>query len=99
MGLNFTGEAGVYLPARDVVKITAVDGERLVNCYVMRSALNAIGCDEDDDDAPTLLRHFQRERDAVEIAAMVKYRRALLPMSEIEIEASDLATVFPAAAA
>jgi len=98
MGINFTGEAGVYVPARDAIKITAVDGERLIDCYVTRSALDAVGC-PDEHDPPTLLRHFQRERDTVEIAAMVKYRRALAPVMELDIEASDLATVLPAAAA
>jgi len=98
MSVNFTGEPGVYLADRDAVKITGIDGERLVNCYVKRSALDAIGC-PDDDDTPDLLRHFQRERDAVEIAAMVKYRRALSPLAEIEIEAAILAVILPAAAA
>jgi hypothetical protein len=98
MSVNFTGEPGVYLPDRDAVKITGVDGERLVSCYVTRSALDAIGC-PDDDDTSDLLRHFQRERDVVEIAAMVKYRRALSPSVEIEIEAADLAGILPAAAA
>ena len=97
MGLNFTGEPGVYLPERDSIKIAAVDGERLIDCYVTRSALDAIGCP--DDDVSDLMRHFQRERDAVEVAAMVKYRRALAPVSDVTIEAADLATVLPAAAA
>ena len=98
MSVNFTGEPGVYLPKRDAVQITGVDGERLVTCTVQRSALDAIGC-PDDGDAADLLRHFQRERDVVEIAAMVKYRRALKAVSEIEIEAGDLAVILPAAAA
>jgi hypothetical protein len=97
MGLNFIGETGVYLPARDAIKIVALDGERVIDCYVTRSALDAIGCP--DDQGPELTRHFQRERDTVEIAAMVKYRRALTPLVELDIEAADLATVMPAAAA
>lgn len=97
MGIRFTGEAGVYLPARDAIKIAGVDGERLVEVTIARSALEAIGCE--DLEGPDLIRHFQRERDAVEVAAMVKYRRALKPTAEITIEAEDLATVLPAAAA
>lgn len=97
MGIRFTGEAGVYLPARDAIKIAGVDGERLVEVIIARSALEAIGCE--DLEGPDLIRHFQRERDAVEVAAMVKYRRALKPTAEITIEAEDLATVLPAAAA
>jgi hypothetical protein len=98
MSLNFTAEPGVYLPARDAIKITGVDRERLVACYVTRSALDAIGC-LDDDDPPTLLRQFERGRDAVEIAAMAKYRHAPASVSAVEIEASDLVAVLPAAAA
>jgi hypothetical protein len=97
MGINFIGEAGVYLRARDAIKIVALDGERVIDCYVTRSALDAIGCP--DEAGPDLIRHFQRERDAIEIAAMVKYRRALAPTVEINIEAADLATVLPAAVA
>jgi hypothetical protein len=97
MSLTFIGDEGLYLPARDAVKIKAVDGERVIECYVTRSALGAIGCP--DDDGPDLIRHFQRERDTIEIAAMVKYRRALAPTMELNIEAADLACVLPAAAA
>jgi len=97
MGIRFTGSAGVYLPDRDAIKITGVDGERLIDCIVTRSALEAIGCA--DEEGPDLIRHFQRERDAVEVAAMVKYRRALTPMGEVTVEAADLATVLPAVAA
>jgi hypothetical protein len=96
MNIHFIGEAGVYLPTRDAIKIVALDGERVIDCYVNRSALDAIGCP--DDDGLDLIRHFQRERDAVEIAAMAKYRRALAPTVELNIEAADLATVLPAAA-
>lgn len=97
MSIRFTDDAGVYLPDRDAIKITGLDGERLIACTVTRSALEAIGCG--DDEGPDLIRRFQRERDAVEVAAMVKYRRALRPMSEIAIEAEDLAAVLPAVAA
>jgi hypothetical protein len=69
----------------------------VIDCYATRSALDAIGCP--NDHGPCLIRHFQRERDTVEIAAMVKYRRALTPLVELDIEAADLATVMSAAAA
>jgi hypothetical protein len=98
MGINFIGEAGVYLPARDAIKITAVDGERVVDCYVRRSALDAIEC-PGLDAGPELIRHFQKHRDTVQVAAMVKYRRALTPPTELDIEAADLVAVLPAAAA
>jgi hypothetical protein len=97
MSLTFIGDDCLYLPARDAIKIRAVDGERVIDCYVTRSALDVLGCP--DDDGPDLIRYFQREQDTVEIAAMVKYRRALAPMMKINVEASDLACVLPAAAA
>jgi hypothetical protein len=97
MSITFIGDECVYLPARHAVKIRAVDGERIIDCYVTRSALDVIGCPYDD--GPDVIRCFQRERDTVEIAAMVKYRRALAPTTEINIEASDLAFILPAAAA
>jgi hypothetical protein len=98
MGLRFIGEIGVYLPDRDAVKITAIDGERVVDCYVTRSALDAIGC-PDVDQGPELIRYFHQQRDSVEIAAMVKYRRALAPSIQIEINAADIASVLPPSAA
>jgi hypothetical protein len=97
MSITFIGDECLYAPARDAIKIRAVDGERVIDCYVTRSALDAIGCP--DDGGPDLIRHFQRERDTVEIAAMVKYRRALAPTMELNIEAADLGCVLPAAAA
>ena len=97
MSITFVGDECVYLPARDAIKIKAVDGERVIDCYVTRSALDALGCP--DDDGPDLIRYFRRERDTVEIAAMVTYRRALAPKMEINVEAADLACVLPAAAA
>ena len=97
MSLTFIGDECVYLPASDAIRIRAVDGERVVDCYVTRSALGVLGCP--DDDGPDLIRYFQRERDTVEIAAMVKYRRALAPTTEINVEAADLVCVLPAAAA
>jgi 2-C-methyl-D-erythritol 4-phosphate cytidylyltransferase len=98
MSLTFIGEVGVYLPARDAIKIVATDGDRIVDCYVRRSALNAIGCPQIAFHSE-LISHFQRNRDTIEIAAMVKYRRALKAPVELQIEAVDLAPVLPASAA
>lgn len=98
MRLTFIGEMGIYLSRRDAVKITAVDGDRVIECYATRSALQAIGC-PDTDEVRDLIRYFQRQREAIEIAAMVKYRRALGPAPSIEVTAADLAAVFPATAA
>lgn len=97
MGLSFTGEKGAYLQSRDAIKIVAVDGDRRIDCYITRSALDAMGCPEGG--GPDLLRHFERERDRAEIAAMVKHRRSLTPRVELHIEAADFAVLLPAAAA
>ena len=43
MGLQFIGEVGVYFPDRDAVKITALDGDRVVDCYTCRRALEGRG--------------------------------------------------------
>ena len=98
MGLNFIGDVGVYLPSRDAVKITAIDGDRVIDCYATRSALEAVGC-PGLADGSELIRHFQRHRDNLELAAIVKYRRALTRPTAIEVEAADLAAILPASAA
>jgi hypothetical protein len=98
MSLQFIGEIGVYLPDRDAVKIIALSGDHVVECYATRQALDALGC-PDCDDGTEMVRAFQRARDAVEIAAMVKYRRSLCPVLQIYINAEDIASVLPASAA
>jgi hypothetical protein len=50
-------------------------------------------------DGLLVIQYFQTQRDSIEIAAMVKYRRALAPMREIEVDAVDVAAVMPASAA
>lgn len=98
MSLRFIGEIGVYKLERDAIKITAADGDRIVDCYVLRSALRAAKCAVAGD--PTeLIRRFQKNRDVFEIAAMAKYRRMLSKPIELEIDAGDLASVLPGAAA
>jgi hypothetical protein len=44
MGLQLIGETGVYWPEREALKITAIDGDRVVDCFVMQSALETLGC-------------------------------------------------------
>lgn len=89
MGLQFLGEVGLYLPDRDAFRINAMDGDRLVECYAARSALDALGC-ADLAAGPALIEQFEKRRIEVELAAQVKYRRALAPMLAIEIVAEDL---------
>jgi hypothetical protein len=91
MSLQFIGEAGIYLPDRDAVKIVAIAGDRVVDCYVTRSALRAIGC---ISTAPReILRTFELRRVDCEIAALVKFRRATTKLVSLEISAADLAAI------
>jgi CheY-like chemotaxis protein len=43
--LRFVGDVGIYLPDRDSIAFTALDGRMAVACRVRRSALAALGCD------------------------------------------------------
>jgi hypothetical protein len=43
MSLQFTGEAGIYIPGKDAVKFTAVDCDLAITCCVRRSTLIALG--------------------------------------------------------
>jgi CheY-like chemotaxis protein len=42
--LRFVGDVGIYLPDRDSIAFTALDGRMPVACRVRRSALTALGC-------------------------------------------------------
>jgi len=90
MSLQFIGESGVYLPNRDAIRVTAIAGDSVVDCYVTRSALEAIGCTATDP-AGNLAGKFEARRLDCEIAAMVKFRRATTKLLSIEITAADLA--------
>jgi len=92
MSLQFIGDAGVYLPNRDAVKVCALAGDKALDCYVTRSALEAIGCKPSDQPAD-ILRKFEDRRIDCEIAAIVKFRRATGAMLEIQIVAADFAVL------
>jgi CheY-like chemotaxis protein len=42
--LRFVGDVGIYLPDRDAIVFTALDGRLAVACRARRSALTALGC-------------------------------------------------------
>lgn len=90
MSLQFIGDAGVYFPERDAVKVTAIAGDSV--CYVTRSALEAIGC-KPTDEAQHIVGQFEKRRLDCEIAAMVKFRRATAKLLSMEITAADLAGI------
>jgi hypothetical protein len=96
MSLNFIGEVGIYFPTKDAVKITAIDGDRVVDCYATRSALQAIGCGNLADPWE-ILATFEKQRVTVEVAAMIKYRRGRFTAIQVHIEAADLDELLPAA--
>jgi len=89
MPLQFIGDAGVYFPDRDVVKVNALAGDALVECITTRSALEAIGC-LPSDSAHQIVAKFEAHRLDCELAAMVKYRRATRKLLTVEITAADL---------
>jgi hypothetical protein len=91
MSLQFIGEPGLYLPDRDAVKIVAIAGDSVVDCYVTRSALDAIGCASSEPQE--ILRVFEARRIDCEIAALVKHRRATTKLVALEIKADDLAVI------
>jgi hypothetical protein len=92
MSLQFIGDAGVYLPNRDAVKITAIAGDSVIDCYVTRSGLDALGCNGSAE-ALSILKTFEARRLDCEIAALVKFRRATAKVLALEINAADLAVV------
>jgi hypothetical protein len=92
MSLQFIGDAGIYLPERDAVKITAVAGDSVVDCYVTRSGLDALGCSKSGD-ALNIVNAFEARRLDCEIAALVKFRRATAKLLSLEITAADIALV------
>jgi len=92
MSLQFIGDAAVYFPERDVIKVTALNGDSVIDCYVTRSALDAIGC-KASLDVRAIQERFEARRLDCEIAAMVKFRRATGKLLSVEITAADLAGI------
>ena len=89
MSLLFIGEVPVYFPHRQFVRLSALSGGAVVECYAARDALTAMGCDPYDD-AMTIVRKFEAHRLDFEIAALVKHRRSLTPMARVTVTAADL---------
>jgi hypothetical protein len=98
MSLQFIGEVPVYFPHRQFVKLSALSGGAVVECYATRDALAAMGCDPYDD-AMTVIRKFEVWRLDFEIAALVKHRRSLTPMAIVTVTAADLEAASTTAAA
>jgi hypothetical protein len=98
MSLQFIGEVPVYFPHRQFVKLSALSGGAVVECYATRDTLAAMGCDPYDD-AMTIVGKFEARRLDFEIAALVKHRRSLTPMAAVTVTAADLEATSTTAAA
>jgi len=98
MALQFIGEVPVYFPQRQSIRLSALAGDTVIECYATRDALLALGCDPCDD-AMTIIKKFDARRLDFEIAALVKHRRSLSPTTVVNVTAADLAVIAAPAAA
>jgi hypothetical protein len=89
MSLQFIGEAAIYFPDRDAVKVNAIAGDSVVECYALRSALEVLGCSAADTSLD-IIRKFEARRIDCELAALLKYRRATIKPVALEITAADI---------
>jgi hypothetical protein len=93
MPLRFVRDT-VYLPDRDAVQTTAIDGSTLVPCLATRSALTMLGCSEEDGPERMVLK-FEHHRPMIERAAAFKHRLGHHRGSgAVAIEGRDLCALF-----
>jgi hypothetical protein len=94
MPLRFVRDT-VYLPDRDAVKTTAIDGQRVVPCVTTRSALILLGC-TDRDGPDRMVEKFEHHRPMIEHAAVFKHRNGhhKAGSGAVFIEAPDLCALF-----
>ena len=93
MPLRFVRDT-VYLPGRDAVKTTAIDGSMVVPCLATRSALIVLGC-TDCDGPERMVQKFEHHRPMIESAAVFKHRHGHHRHSgAVVIEEGDLCALF-----
>jgi hypothetical protein len=93
MSLQFIGDYGIFLPGRDAVGCAALDRNRLVRWYTTRSALEKLG-GSGAANISELVDRFERNRQLLERAADLKYRKGKLERDgSIRIELADLDSV------
>ena len=93
MPLRFVRDT-VYLPERDAVKTTAIDGGAVVPCLTTRSALTILGC-TDRDGPERMVQKFEHHRPMIESAAAFKHRqRRHRGRGALIIDDSDLCSLF-----
>jgi len=93
MGLRFVRDT-VYLPERDAVKTTAIDGSTVLPCLATRSALMILGC-TDGDGPDRMVEKFEHHRPMIERAAAFKHRHGHhRRLGAVLIEERDLCDLF-----
>lgn len=93
MSLHFIGDYGIFLPGRDAVGAAALDQNRLVRWYTARSALEKLGAPGKSSPVD-LVDRFQRNRQLLEKAAEIKYRKGKIERDgSIRIELQDIERV------
>jgi len=92
MELRFIGEVGVYMPNRDAIRFTAISAETPIDCYIGRPGLMAVGS-KPTDGPRELVEAFQKNRDLIERAAMIKLRRATVHPIVLDIDDADIRSV------
>jgi hypothetical protein len=93
MSLRFVRDT-VYLPERDAVKTTAIDGSLVVPCLTTRSALVVLGC-TDGDGPERMVQKFEHHRPMIESAAVFKHRHGHHRRSgTVVVEEGDLCALF-----
>jgi hypothetical protein len=93
MSLRFVRDT-VYLPERDAVRTTAIDGSIVVPCLATRSALVVLGC-TDRDGPERMVQKFEHHRPMIERAAAFKHRHGHHRHSgTVVIEEGDLCALF-----
>jgi hypothetical protein len=92
MALNHIGDIGIYLPDSGSIKFTALDRHRVVACYAMESALDALGCTPRDG-LHAMVARFEEVRPLLERLADIKHRAAPHYQGgsfKVEIDRADL---------
>ncbi len=93
MSLRFVRDT-VYLPDRDAVKTTALDGNRVVPCVATRSALIVLGCTHLDG-PERMVTKFEQHRPMIESAAAFKLSRGDPGITgAVCIDGGDLCALF-----
>jgi hypothetical protein len=92
--LKFVGDIGLYLPDRDAIKFTALDGKTVVGCFAGASALAALGGSENDG-PKELVDRFHIYRNLLERVVRSKWdngQKRQGPRNEfvVTIEEADL---------